>query len=124
MRAFWPHFVVFSIVAWGAIAAPRPAGPVDADTRTIIAADGAMKRGAHASAIGMLQPLAKQGDARAQSGLGTIYFTAPPPIRNYRTGAYWFKLTADQGDAFAQHIVGGEYDSGRGFSESPSDAVK
>jgi hypothetical protein len=48
-------------------------------------------------------PLAEQGDARAQYGLGTLYYTVQ---RNFTDGVFWYRKAAAQGDVHAQTRLG------------------
>jgi hypothetical protein len=80
----------------------------DPEGQRIIEADRALNRGDEAGALKAVGPIAEQGDARAQNVLGMIYMT----LKDYKESYKWYKLAADQGDTFSQHIVGGDYDRG------------
>ena len=51
-------------------------------------------------------PLAKQGDAFAQFGLGLMYADGQGVPQDYKTSVKWYKLAADQGRAKAQTNLG------------------
>lgn len=47
-------------------------------------------------AFGLLQPLARQGNAEAQNYLGLLYANGKGVQRDDTTAAYWFRQAADQ----------------------------
>jgi TPR repeat protein len=93
---------------------------------TIKDAIAASRRGDYADAISLFRPLADQGDADAQYGLGRIYLDHGEYFENkdvplnddneiqafndrWDEGAKWFRLAADQGHARAQCRLGSMY---------------
>ena len=66
----------------------------------------AYKSGDYATALREWRPLAEQGDADAQRGLGSMYYNGKGVSPNYRTAAKWYTRAAKQGDASAQAILG------------------
>ena len=67
----------------------------------------AYQRGHYATAIREWTPLAKQGDADAQSMLGAMYAVGQGTPQNYKAALKWYRLAAEQGDASAQFALGG-----------------
>lgn len=78
---------------------PDLQGGVDADFE-----DGldAYKRGNYAAALSTWQPLAEQGDARAQGHLGAMYYEGSGVPRDYVQAHMWFNLAAAQGHRVAR----------------------
>jgi TPR repeat protein len=90
--------------------APVVAGPLEDAT----AADS---RGDYAVAIRLLDPLAAQGNARAQDALGSMYERGNGVPRDDAQAVKWVRKAADQGNAAAQFSLGREYDEGRGVAQ-------
>ena len=64
-------------------------------------ADKAMDRNDYATVLKELMPLAKQGEARAQSGLALLYYEGDGVPKNFKEeAARWNRLAADQGFAY------------------------
>jgi TPR repeat protein len=74
----------------------------------------AAQSGDYATALREWTPLAKQGDARAQSSLGLLYEAGKGVPQDYETAVKWYKLAAEQGDASAQSSLGLMYGKGQG----------
>ena len=66
----------------------------------------AFKRGDFVTAIREWEPLAKQGNARAQNNLGSMYGLGEGVLHNDKTAIKWYRLAADQGHANAQSNLG------------------
>jgi TPR repeat protein len=47
------------------------------------------------------QKAADQGDAKAQSNLGTMYAFGKGVLKDYKQAVYWYQKAADQGYASA-----------------------
>jgi TPR repeat protein len=88
------------------------------------AAYAAYQKGDQATALRRLRPVAEQGDARAQSLLGLIYYTARGPARNDAEAVKWFRLAASQGDVAAQFRLGLMYSEGQGVPQDHAEAAK
>jgi TPR repeat protein len=88
------------------------------------AAYAAYQKGDHTAALRRLRPLAEQGDARAQSLVGLIYYTARAGLRNDAEAAKWFRLAAGQGDVAAQFRLGLMYSEGHGVPQDHAEAAK
>ena len=57
---------------------------------------------------------AEQGNAVAQSNLGTKYWKGQGVLQNHKTAVKWWKLAAEQGLADAQYNLGLMYEKGQG----------
>jgi TPR repeat protein len=79
-------------------------GPVHAGNEDSAFREGlsAFNAGNYARAFTLWQPLAAAGDARAQEGLGYMYYSGRGVARNTRHAAEYFYRAADQGDPTAQ----------------------
>ncbi len=100
-----------------------PAGvvPANADYYEGIAA---YKRGDYATALLELRPLAKQGNARAQVGLGAMYYYGKGVPRDYTEAAKWFRMAANWGHAGAQSSLGRMYEKGQGVPQDYAEALR
>jgi hypothetical protein len=86
------------------------------------AAYAAYDKGNYKSALRGLLPLAEQGDPRAQTTLGLLYYRGSKDVpRNEAEAAKWFRVAAEHGDATAQFNLGVMYSEGQGM---PQDHVK
>jgi uncharacterized protein len=88
------------------------------------AAFAAYERGSYASALRHLRPLADQGDPRAQSILGLMFYHGRGVPRDDVEATKWFRLAADQGDATAQFNLGVMYAEGQGVAQDYAEAMK
>jgi TPR repeat protein len=80
----------------------------------------AFDRQDYTAAFQLCRPLAEQGDARAQTGLGGLYYNGQGVQRDYAEAAKWARKAAEQGYASAQAYLGIMYWNGQGV---PQDAV-
>ena len=78
----------------------------------------------YATALRVLQPLATQGDASAQSFLGMLYDTGQGVPQDYKEAVRLFRLAADQGNASAQFYLGSMYVRGQGVPQDYKEAVR
>ncbi len=62
----------------------------------------AYERGDYATALQEFRPLAEQGNARAQSVLGVMYYQGHGVPQNYTETVKWYQKAAKQGHADAQ----------------------
>jgi TPR repeat protein len=77
------------------------------------AAYSAYQEGRYATALRLARPLAAEGDARAQSVLGLLYYRGQGGVPQDKTEAVkWLRRAADQGDAQAQYNLGLSYVKG------------
>ena len=92
------------------------AGPLE-DART------AEQRGDYATELALLRPLADQGNALAQLGLGVMYAKGQGVPQDYAQAVVWYRKAAEQGDADAQTLVGLMYANGHGVSQDYTQAL-
>jgi tetratricopeptide (TPR) repeat protein len=88
------------------------------------AAYAAYQRGNYATALRYLRPLSDQGDPRAQSILGLMYYHGRGVSQDDPEALKWFRLAAEQGDAPAQFNLGVMYAEGQGVPQDYAEAVK
>ena len=74
--------------------------------------------------LAILQPLAEQGDAIAQSLLGSVYEEGQGVKQDYFEAVKWYRKAAGQGHANAQANLGSAYVAGRGVRQDDTEAVK
>lgn len=60
---------------------------------------------------------ARQGDATAQNGVGTLHDNGKGVPRDYQEAARWFLLAANQGHFMARRNLGWMYEKGQGFAK-------
>jgi uncharacterized protein len=84
----------------------------------------AYQKGNSATALRLSQPLAEQGDARAQSLLGLIHYNDRGVLRDDAEAVKWSRLAAEQGDAAAQFRLGLMYSEGHGVPQDHAEAAK
>jgi hypothetical protein len=88
------------------------------------AAYAAYQRGDYAAALRLADPLAAEGDARAQSMLGLVYYRGRGVPQDLNEAVKWFRLAADRRDAAAQFYLGVMYSEGQGVPQDYDEAVK
>jgi TPR repeat protein len=64
-------------------------------------AQAADQKGDYATELQILRPLAEQGNALAQLGLGVMYANGQGVPQDYGQAVVWYRKAADQGDADA-----------------------
>ena len=64
------------------------------------------EKGDYGTALREFKPLADQGGVSAQYNLGQLYIRGQGVPQNYKTAMMWYGLTAEQGNAFAQTMLG------------------
>jgi TPR repeat protein len=72
----------------------------------------------YATALRLFCPLAEQGDSRAQSLVGDMYFAGEGVSRDVDEAVGWLRLAAHQGNADAQALLGFIYWNGLGGQQS------
>jgi TPR repeat protein len=77
----------------------------------------AYDRGDYATAVQLLRPLAEQGDAQAQNGLGAMYYNGKGVAQDFKEAVKWYRLAAVQGNVSAQVNLGAMYYEGQGVAE-------
>jgi uncharacterized protein len=84
----------------------------------------AYQRGDFATALGLLQPLADQGNADAQTNLGVLYEKGQGVARDYRKAVRLYRLAAQQGHPDAQFNLGVMYYKGQGVAQGYGEAAR
>ena len=97
----------FLALAIMALAVPANAGPLEEGV-------AAYQRGDYAAAMKFWRPLAEQGHAKAQAGLGFMYRNSNGVPQDYVEAVKWYRMAADQGDEFAQYDLGVMHSKGQG----------
>ncbi|HTG45967.1 MAG TPA: tetratricopeptide repeat protein, partial [Verrucomicrobiae bacterium] len=103
------HFVILAL--------PAMAGTLEDGTQ-------AYEQGDWVPAMMLLQPLADQGDARAQFLVGTMHLRGWGVTEGLETGLNWIRKAADQGLAEAQDELGSAYLNGSGTKVDHAEATK
>jgi TPR repeat protein len=73
--------------------------------------------GDYATALQEWRPLAEQGDADAQFGLGVMYGNGEGVPQDYTEAVNWHRRAAEQGQAFSQYSLGWIYQRGEGVPQ-------
>jgi len=84
----------------------------------------ALKVGATDKAFSIFSTLSKQGNANAQSDLGTLYASGNGRPVNMEMASIWWRKAADQGHIEAQINLGIAYYKGIGVPQSFTEAAK
>ena len=74
--------------------------------------------------LAIIQPLAEQGDAIAQTLLGTMYLHGQGVKQDDFEAVKWLLQAAEQGDAEAQVNLGAMYANGHGVKQDYAESVK
>ena len=111
-------------VEGGSKGSAPPPQAVSAAPPTFAEASAAYTRGDYAEALKGFRVHAEQGDAKAQSNLGTMYGQGRGVARDNAEALRWFRLAAEQGDAKAQTNLGTMYVQGWGVARDYTEAVR
>lgn len=84
----------------------------------------AYNRKEYKTAFDKWTPLAKQGNAQAQSNLGVRYAIGLGVTQDYKEAVKWFRLSAEQGEAEGQYNLGVMYAQGFGVKQDYVQAHK
>jgi len=138
--ARWQHGLVTATAALclalgfvlGVYSGPLKQAAVDLATAVGLAspprnADAAMaayQNGDYATALQLSRPLADQGDARAQSTLGLIYYGGRGVTQDDNEAVKWFRRAADQDDVVGNFYLGVMFADGRGVPQDYAEAAK
>ena len=76
------------------------------------------------AALAVWQPLAEQGDARAQFNLGVLYFNGQGVSYDPGEAVEWYRAAADQGYGPAQANLALMYETGQGLLQNYVEAYK
>ena len=77
----------------------------------------------YTTAVSILKPLAKKGDADAQNALGYLYAQGLGVERDYEEARRWYQKAVSQGHAKAQGNLGGLYAAGKGVEQDNAKAA-
>src|SRR4029077_13717515 len=83
------------------------AGPLDEGST-------AFKKMDYATALSLWRPLAQQGNAAAERGLGILYENGFAVPKDSGQAVEWYRKAAAQGDADAEYRLGERYLDGSG----------
>ena len=72
----------------------------------------------------VLRASAEQGDAKAEFGLGDMYYSGHGMKQDYTEAIGWYRKAADQGDAKAQYDIGYMFDLGQGVTQDYAEALR
>jgi TPR repeat protein len=92
--------------------------------QTIDVAYSQYQKGDYAAALELLVPLAEQGNRRAQSTLGLMYYHGRGVRRDDVEAVKWFRLAAERGYARAQFDLANMYSEGMGVPQDYAQALK
>ena len=116
MRRIFPAIVL----AFGLVVS------VSADSQADKLQEGraAISTGDYGSAVRLLLPLAKDGDAEAQNAVGVLYTNGWGVAQDHRAAAEWYRKAAEQGNPKGQMNLGQAYKDGRGLQRDYAEAIK
>lgn len=80
--------------------------------------------GDYGRAFSLFQPLAREGDARAQFNLGVLYERGQSAVPDFSKATLWYGLSAEKGHAGAQTNLGALYENGQGATKDDAQAVQ
>lgn len=106
------------------IAEFAPAFGIASAVNPIDAGEAAYQKGKYPVALKLLQPLADEGDPRAQALVGLMYYHGRGLKQNDAEAAKWFRLAADQGEPRAQFNLGVMHAEGQGVPQDYAEAIK
>ena len=84
----------------------------------------AYQQGRYPTALRLARPLAAEGDARAQSMLGLLYYHGQGVPRDLSEALTWFRAAADQDDPTALFYLGLMFAEGQGVPQDKAEAAK
>ena len=88
------------------------------------AAYAAYQNSDYAKVLRLARPLAVEGDARAQSMLGLVYYRGRGVQQDHSEAMKWFRSAADKGDVAAHFYLGLMFAEGQGVPQDYTEAVK
>ncbi len=86
-------------------------------------ARAALRAGDYTTAVSLLEPLAKKGDADAQNALGILYARGLGVERDYDEALRWYQKAVSQGHVKAQVNLGELYVDGKGVEQDHAKAA-
>ncbi len=84
----------------------------------------AYEKGDHASAFGEWRQPARDGNVRAQYGMGLVAYHGSENFKNFMRAAHWFHKAAAKDYGPAQYYLGRLYDRGQGVRHNPQKALR
>ncbi|MFX8176283.1 hypothetical protein ABTL07_19655, partial [Acinetobacter baumannii] len=72
----------------------------------------AFKHGDYSTAMALWRPLAEEGNAAAQTGMGILYENGREVVKSEAQAVAWYQKAAAQGDAEAEYRLGQRYVQG------------
>ena len=100
------------ILTLSALSGPILAGPLEEG-------EAAYDHKDYTAALGLLRPLADQGDADAQTYVGLMYDHGYGVPHNYAEGVSWYRKAADQANGHGEEGLGVMYVVGPDRIRSP-----
>ena len=85
---------------------------------SLLDAQRAYGAGDYAKAAKLFKPLAKQGNALAQTSLGEMYINGQGVPQDDQEAEKWYRLAAEQGNTVAQSYLGWMYINGQGAPQN------
>ncbi len=83
----------------------------------------AIASGDYGTALRLLAPAARQGNAEAQNAMGVLYSEGWVVAQDYTEAAAWFRKAAEQGHAKGQYNYGRMFDNGHGVTRDEAQAA-
>jgi uncharacterized protein len=83
----------------------------------------AIERRDYSAALGILRPLAEQGDPVAQYRLGSMYIDGHGVPKDNTEGIKWYRRAAEQNNTLAQRMLGYKYEFGQDVTKDLSEAA-
>jgi uncharacterized protein len=80
-------------------------------------AAAAYRKGDYAAALGIIRPLAEEGNVAAQFNLGVMYQLSHGVPQDNEAAVSWYRKAAEQGLAEAQYNLGVMYANGEGVAQ-------
>lgn len=114
MKRSLPALLAALVLSCG-LAGTAVAAPAATAAQTLEKAWTAYNIGQYKQVIQMVQPLASDGNPRAQVLLGRCYENGLGVNQDLSTAAKWFRLAADQNDSEAQVLLAYQYELGMGL---------
>jgi uncharacterized protein len=116
-RRLLPVSLVVSLMLATIVGRAAFAGPLEDGSAAYLNGDWA-------KAIRLLQPLADQGDPRAEELIGRLYERGAGFPRDFHAAVDWYRRAADKGDANAAARLGFMYRIGEGVTRDLAEAAR
>jgi uncharacterized protein len=118
-RVFWVALAVMATMT-----SPGTSAQSATDAGSLEAGLAAEERGDWKAALLLLEPLAEQGNPRAQDRLGYMYDFGEGVPHDDAQVVKWYRRAAEQGNADAQYRLAYMYDNGEGVPHDDAEAMK